>query len=116
MTTDPAAFFREMLGEWEKMANSFGGQMLKSDEFARMMHGTNAASLNAQASSRQMMERALAAANMPSRSELEDISARIGRVEASLERIEALLNGGTPAKPAKPRPTRGRKPPAAPVA
>ncbi len=114
MTTDPAAFFREMLGEWEKMANSLGGQMLKSDEFARTMHGANAASLNAQAAYRQMMERALAAANMPSRTELEDISARIGRVEDTLVRIEALLRGGTtPAKPAKPRPTRGRKPPAA---
>ena len=110
---DPAAFFREMLGEWEKMANSVGGQVLKSDQWSQTMHGANAATMNTQAAMKQMMERGLAAANMPSRGEIEDLSARIGRIEASLLRIEALLtDGAIPAPPAKSRPTRGRKPPA----
>ena len=39
MATDPAAFFRAMLGEWEKMANSVGGDVLKSEEWTRAMHG-----------------------------------------------------------------------------
>ena len=118
-TQDPGAFFRTMLSEWEKMANSVGGDMLKSDEFARTMHGANAATMNAQAAVKGMMERSLAAANMPSRAEIEDISARIGRIEASLDRIEALLAAGrskqAPAKSksGKSKPTRGRKPPEA---
>ena len=116
MTTppDPAAFFRTMLGEWEKMANSVGGGMVKSDEWSRAMNGASAATMNAQSAMKGMMERGLAAANMPSRAEIEDLSLRIGRIEGSLERIEAMLTAGkAKAKPGKAKPTRGRKPPEA---
>lgn len=106
---------RAMLGEWEKMANGLGGEVLKSGEFAKTMHGASTAAMNAQGALKQVMERGLAAANMPSKSELEDISARLARVEGALFRIEALLTEGRPppaAAIAKPRPTRDRKPPA----
>ena len=108
--TDPAAFFRTMLGEWEKMANGVGGDLLKSEEWARTMQGASAATANAQAAMKTMSERALAAANMPSRTEFEDLSARIGGIEASLARIETLLGTGRTVKSATPKPTRGRKP------
>jgi Poly(R)-hydroxyalkanoic acid synthase subunit (PHA_synth_III_E) len=115
MTTsppDPGAFFREMLGQWEAMANQFGGEMMKSGEFARAMQGANAATMKAQAATHQIMERALAAANMPSRSEVEDISARLSRIEESVGRIEALMmaQAGT-LPPERSRPKRTRKPP-----
>ncbi len=90
-TPDPAAFFREMLGQWEQMANQFGGQVMKSGEFSRVMQGANSATMTAQAAAHQMMDKALAAANMPSRSEVEDLSARVRRIEESVGRIEALL-------------------------
>lgn len=106
---DPASFFRQMLGEWEKMANNIGGQVMQSDEWSRTMHGAQSAQLQAQAATKAMMERALAAANMPSRAEVEDLSARMGRIEASLARIEAALLPA--ATPVRPKPTRGRKPP-----
>ncbi len=115
MTTspsDPGAFFRDMLGQWEQMANQFGGEAMKSGEFARVMQGANAASMKAQAATHQMMDRALAAANMPSRSEVEDISARLARIEESIARIEALVMaqaGISP--PERPKPKRTRKPP-----
>jgi hypothetical protein len=108
---DPAAFFREMLGEWEKMANSVGGGLAKSDEFARAMHGATAAQMNTQSAISDMMTRALAAANMPSRAEIEDLSARLARMEVQLGRIEAAL--GTPDRPKRPKPSRTRKPPKA---
>ena len=38
MATDPSAFFRTMLGEWKKLANSVGGDMLKTDEWSRAMN------------------------------------------------------------------------------
>ena len=65
--------------------------------------------------------RALAAANMPSRAEIEDISARLARIEGALFRMEAklaeLTPGGAPAdKPAPAGPTRNRKPPEGPDA
>ena len=47
-STDPAAFFRDMLGEWEKMANKVGGDFARSDEFTRAMHGATAATMSTQ--------------------------------------------------------------------
>jgi hypothetical protein len=112
-TPDPSAFMREMLGQWETMANQFGGEMMKSDEFSRVMQGASTASMNAQSAAHQMMDKALAAANMPSRSEIEDLSARLRGVEEAMGRIEALLMaqaGISP--PERPKPKRTRKPPA----
>jgi hypothetical protein len=113
MSNDPSAFFRDMLGQWEKMANSFGGDALKSEEFTRSLHGANAASMTMQAALSQAMDKALASTNLPSRSDIADLSARVGRIEASLARIETMLAGSSAAltKPAGPK--RTRKPPGA---
>jgi hypothetical protein len=109
---DPAALFRDMLGQWENMANSLGGEMMKSGEFGRALQGANAAAMKAQAATHQMMDRALAAANMPSRSEVEDISARLARIEESIQRIESLMMAQAGiAPPERPKPKRTRKPP-----
>lgn len=122
---DPAAFFRTMLGEWEKIANGVGGQVLKSTDFARTMQGASGAAMNAQEAMKGVMERALAAANMPSRTELEDLSARLARIEGALFRLEGKIDAlgtsgpatsdapGAPAGSAGSRPSRNRKPPVA---
>ena len=115
---DPASLFREMVSQWEAMANEFGANVLKSGEFTRVMHGANAATLKLREASGDMMERALSAANMPSKAEVADVSARLSRIEAAVERIEALLvaQNGASARPvtaaARPKPSRTRKPPA----
>lgn len=114
-TNDPAAFFRAMLGEWERMANAVGGDALRSDEWSRAMHGARGATLQAQTAFKEASTRALAAANMPSRTEFEQLSARITGIEDSLARIEAAI-GARPApaaegRPARIRPTRTRRPP-----
>lgn len=111
-STDPAAMFHDMLGEWEKMANSLGGGLAKSDEFTRFMHGATAAQMSTHEAISGMMTRALAAANMPSRAEIEDLSLRLARMEAALGRIEEKL-GGPPERTNRPKPSRTRKPPAA---
>lgn len=108
--TDPAAMFRTLLGEWEKLANSMGGGVAKSEEFARVMQGATAAQLNTQEAVSGMMTRALAAANMPSRDEIADLSARLARIEAQLGRIEDRL-GSPPPRADRPKPSRTRKPP-----
>ena len=110
--TDPGAFLRDMLGQWETMANQVGGQVMKSGEFARAIHGANAATMHAQTATHQMMDHALAAANMPSRSEVEDLSARLRGIEDSVARIETMLMAQAGiAPPARPKPSRTRKPP-----
>ncbi len=112
MGSDPTAMLREWLGQWEKLANSFGGDALKSEEFTRSLHGANNASMMMQATLSQAMDKALASTNLPSRSDIADLSARIGRIETSLARIEASLAGQTAPAPAAPGPKRTRKPPA----
>lgn len=109
---DPAALFREMLGQWEQMTNQLGGEAMKTGEFARAMQGVNAATMKAQATTHQVMDRALAAANMPSRAEIEDISARLARIEEAVARIEAAVTAQAGATaPARPKPKRTRKAP-----
>lgn len=117
-TPDPSAFFHQMVGQWEKFANSVGGDMAKSDEFTRAMHGAGAATMQAQEAVKATMERALAAANMPSREEVADVAARLSRVEASLSRIETALitlAGGAATRDDRPRPSRTRTPHPAPT-
>lgn len=111
---DPSALFREMLGQWEAFTNQVGGEAMKTEEFARAMHGANAATMQGQEALKGVTERALAAANMPSRADVEDLSARLARVEASLARIEDLLTslaGAPKSRNDRPRPSRTRKPP-----
>ena len=111
MASDPGAFFRTMLGEWEKLANSMGGDLMKTDGWSQAMNAGQNAHVEAQAAMKGMTERVLAAANLPSRNEFADLSARIARIKAALERIEGHLTGALPVAPARPKPTRGRRPP-----
>lgn len=114
-STDPAALFREMLGQWEAMANEFGGNLMKSGEFTRVMHTANAANMKLKEARTDMMERALDAANMPTKAEVADLSARLHRIEATVDRIEGMMaaQAGVPVIPERPKPKRTRKPPAA---
>ncbi|WP_375429177.1 hypothetical protein [uncultured Sphingomonas sp.] len=113
---DPTALFRTMIGEWEKLTNSLGGQMGTTDEVARLIGGASSAGAQAQAAIHGLMERALAAANMPSRGEVEDLSARLARIEGALFRMEAKIDAiaGVADKPVPAGPTRGRQPSALP--
>lgn len=110
---DPGAFFREMLGQWESIANEFSTGLMRSGEFARTVHGATNAATQAQSAAREVMSRALAAANMPSREEIQELSARMQAVEERLANMEGLLIklAGAPAAPDRPRPSRTKKPP-----
>lgn len=112
-TPDPAALFREMLAQWERVANQVGGEMMKSGEFGAVMGTATSATVRMQEAGREAMGRALAAANMPSRSEVAELTARVAAMDDRLARIEALLTkvAGVESKPpARPKPQRTRKP------
>ena len=113
MATDPAALFRNLLGEWEKIANSAGADLFKTDEWSRAMNGANQAGMEARAALTQASDRALAAVNLVSRTEFTELSARIGRIEEMLHRIEGHVTGARLPSPERPKPTRGRRPPGA---
>ena len=111
---DPGTFFRELLGQWEGVANQFGTELMKSGEFARTVQGATSASMKAQEVAKDAMSRALAAANMPSREEMVAIGERMGAIEERLSRIETLLikiAGQDVPRAERPKPSRTKKPP-----
>jgi hypothetical protein len=85
-TPDPSAFFRDLIGQF-----AGGGGAAKPEDLARLMAGAAGATGSAQTALKAMMDRALAAANVPGRNELEELAARMSRIEAALFRIEARL-------------------------
>lgn len=107
---DPLALMRAAVDQWEKLANEYGAQFLQRPETTQALQSMTAGYLQMQKAIQDAMGKALAAANLPSRTDIEALSARLGAIEASLARIEA----GKPAAPLSaslPRPPRTRKPP-----
>lgn len=111
--TDPFATFRDMVNQWEKAANEYGGKIAGSSEFAQGMQGATAISMQIQQAVHEGMTKVLAATNIPSREDIAALGARVGAIEAQLSRIEAAL-GPTPSSPAAPKPKRTKQPPAKP--
>lgn len=107
--TDPAALWRDLLTQWEGYVNRFGGDAMKSEQFAQGLHGATAAAAQGQQATHELMTRWLAAMNMPSRAEFADLSARLARIEEAVGRIEAAV-APRPA-PNRPRPRRTRTAP-----
>lgn len=112
---DPFALARSWMAQWEKAVNEHGTEFLAKPEAAQAMQALSGAALQAQAASNEASAKMLAAANLPSRADIEALGARIAAVEASLSRIEAMLRSVAPAAtqaPARPAVRRTRKPPA----
>lgn len=109
---DPMTMFRDVVNQWEKLANDYGSQILARPEAAQAMHSVTSAGLQVQNAVQDAMAKVLTAANMPSKAEIETLGQRLTAVEASLIRIEAMLSGAADAspRPARPAPTRTRKP------
>ncbi|WP_414901187.1 hypothetical protein ACMT1E_14675 [Sphingomonas flavalba] len=102
-TPDGAAFVRDMLGQWESIAQEFGSSLLKTGEFARTVNNATAASVKARGVGSEVVSEVLAAAAMPSRADVARLTERIDAVDARLARIEALLESlaGKPKKAKK---------------
>ena len=115
MTVDPSGFFRDMLGQWETMANQFGGAAMRTPEAARAMGAATTAGAKVQEATRDAMSRTLAAYNMPSREEVTNLAERLAGIEDRLGRIEALLirmagDTAPPVAPSRPKPARSKQP------
>jgi hypothetical protein len=109
--TDPMGMFRQMVDQWEKMTNEYGGKMLKTPEFAQGMQGVSAITLQIQTAVHEAMTKVLSAANMPSKDDFGALAERIGRIEAQLARIEAASIAPRTADTSKP--ARTKQPPKA---
>ena len=109
-TPDPFAMFRDAVTQWEKMANEWGGQMLNRPESAQAMHNATGLALKAQQGAHEAMAKLLAAANMPSKADVEALGTRIATIEATLARIEAALAAPGNAASPQQKPKRTRTP------
>jgi hypothetical protein len=112
---DPAAMFRDMLGQWEKLSNDVANQAMQSSEFGRAMSSMTTMSLAAQNAMSEHTAKVLMGMNLPSRSELLGVATQISALDERLGRIEAMLQKLTgvspvPERPNLPRPPRTRKP------
>ena len=105
---DPLAMMRAAVDQWEKLANEYGGQFLQRPETSEAMQKMTAGFLQMQKMTQDAMGKALAAANLPSRMDIEALSGRLGAIEASLARIEG---SGPPKVTPAARTPRTRKPP-----
>lgn len=108
---DPFAFFREMVNQWEKTTNEWGNRVMSTPEAAQAMQVGTATTLKAKQATHEAMAKALDAANMPSKGDIEALGTRLFAVEAQLSRIEALLSGPATPSARTPAPKRTRKPP-----
>jgi LPS O-antigen subunit length determinant protein (WzzB/FepE family) len=115
--TDPFAAWRELLAQWEKNANVLGNQTLSTDQFGQSMSQVTSLSLAMQQMMGDMMTRAQAAANMPTRADIVAISERLQAIEQTLNRlaqaVDRLAAGDAAPGGATGRPARTRKPPGA---
>ena len=109
--TDPFGVFRDMVNQWEKAANEYGGKIAGSSEFARSMQGATAMSMQVQQAVHEGMTKVLAASNIPSREDLAALAERMGKIEALLARIEGAIGSAEAAAAATPKPKRTKQPP-----
>lgn len=111
---DPLAMMRSAMDQWEKLANEYGAQFLERPETSQAMHRMTSGVLQFHKMTQEAIGKALAAANVPSRKDIEALSARLGAIESSLARLEAGMGSSPSAAGALPRPPRTRKPPVRP--
>ena len=109
-TTDPMDAWRKQLTQAERDWNQYFNEAMGSDAFSQVMGTWMNGFLTVQKNTGEAVERYLAGFNLPTRSDITEISERLTTIEERLRRIEAATAGG-PAKPRNRTPPRTRKPP-----
>ena len=118
-SSDPAAAWRNVLGEWEKNFNTIANKAMEKEDFAKAMGAATGAATTAQGVLGDVMQRYLSTLNLPSRAELAAIGERLVAMEAQLSHLTHLVQSipGVVDDPATatPKPARTRQPPAKPA-
>ncbi len=120
---DVGQLWRTWLTETEHQWNTFFNDVMSTDSFGRFLGGYMEIYSTFQRLVAQNMERSLSTLNVPSRSDIVDLSERLSGVEERLAAIEASINAlaeavGHPSEPAavtQLRPRRTRRPRAQPA-
>ena len=120
---DVGQLWRTWLTETERQWNTFFNDVMSTDSFGRFMGGYMDIYSTFQRLVAQNMERSLSTLNVPSRSDIVELSERLSGVEERLAAIESSINTlaeavGHPSEPAavtQLRPRRTRRPRAQPA-
>ena len=112
---DPLGIWRDLAPRLEKGLERLANRGVKSDAFARGMHGALRASLIASKLRRALQDRLFEALNLPSRTDLLALGDRLQAVEDSVIGLSAALErsagSGVPARAGLPAPPpRTRRP------
>lgn len=116
---DVGHLWRSWLTETERQWNAFFNDVMGTDSFGRFLGGYMEMYGTLQRLVAHNMERSLSTLNVPTRSDIVDLSERLSSVEQRLASIESSLRAlaeavGHPARPAavtELRPRRTRRPP-----
>ncbi len=117
-STDVGQLWRNWLTDTERQWNGFFNDVMGTDSFGRFLGGYMEIYTTFQRLVAQNMERSLSTLNVPSRSDIVDLSERLSGVEERLHSIEASIVAlaeavGHPSQPAavtQLRPRRTRRP------
>ncbi len=115
---DVGQLWRNWLVETERQWNAFFNDVMGTDSFGRLVGGYTEVYSTFQRLVAQNMERSLSTLNVPSRSDIVELSERLGRVDERLASIESSIGAlaeavGHPSQPApvtQLRPRRTRRP------
>jgi hypothetical protein len=116
--SDSTQLWRNWLSETERQWNTFFNDVMGTDAFGRLMGGYLEIYGTFQRLVAQNMERSLSTLNVPTRSDIVDLSERLSMVEERLTSIDSSLRSlaeavGHPSQPAavtQLRPRRTRRP------
>ncbi len=89
---DPVQVWHTMLAEMEKGFNAMATQLMGTEQFSRITHQVTGASVGAQKTVGDLMERYLVSMNLPSRAQMVNMGERLNAIEGQLNEIRALLN------------------------
>ncbi len=115
---DVGQLWRNWLVETERQWNAFFNDVMGTDSFGRFVGGYTEIYSTFQRLVAQNMERSLSTLNVPSRSDIVELSERLSRVDERLASIESSISAlaeavGHPSQPApvtQLRPRRTRRP------
>src|SRR4051794_4123715 len=116
-TNDPAAIWRNMIGQMEQGFNSLAGEAMASPEFSKVVNQFGGVSAGAQQQFGSLMEKYLVAMNLPSRAQMVSLAERLQSIEGQLNEIKAMLHqaqtnsGASEGYSGTPRPPRTKRPP-----
>ena len=88
---DPAALWREMVGQWEKAVNTLATGYMATDEFSREANRVMSASLHIQMGLQEVMGRYFDALNLPTKNDIDGLGERLHAIEDELARVAAAI-------------------------